>query len=88
MSGEVPASPESPQAAPGDSVPNAPAAVPSQFGPGSQIVGYRLLEQIGRGGMAVVYRARAWLRNWPGTRLSGTALPGNVGPPPPSIIRA
>ena len=59
MSGEVPASPESSQAAPGGSAPalGAPAAVPGQFGPGSQIVGYRLLEQIGRGGMAVVYRA-------------------------------
>ena len=59
MSGEVPASPESSQAAPGGSASalGAPAAVPGQFGPGSQIVGYRLLEQIGRGGMAVVYRA-------------------------------
>ena len=31
--------------------------MPGQFGPGSQIAGYRLVEQIGRGGMAVVYRA-------------------------------
>lgn len=30
----------------------------SDFEPGSQIAGYRLVEQIGRGGMAVVYRAR------------------------------
>ena len=59
MSGEVPASPESSQAAPGEPAParGAPATVPGQFGPGSQIVGYRLLEQIGRGGMAVVYRS-------------------------------
>jgi serine/threonine protein kinase len=28
------------------------------FGPGSQLAGYQLGEQIGRGGMAVVYRAR------------------------------
>jgi serine/threonine-protein kinase len=30
----------------------------SDFAPGSQIAGYQLVEQIGRGGMAVVYRAR------------------------------
>ena len=29
----------------------------SEFAIGSQIAGYRLEEQIGRGGMAVVYRA-------------------------------
>ena len=29
----------------------------SEFAPGSQIAGYRVEEQIGRGGMAVVYRA-------------------------------
>jgi serine/threonine-protein kinase len=31
--------------------------VPGQFAVGSQIAGYRVMEQIGRGGMAVVYRA-------------------------------
>ena len=30
---------------------------PGGFAPGSQIAGYRLLEQIGQGGMAVVFRA-------------------------------
>jgi DNA-binding beta-propeller fold protein YncE len=30
---------------------------PGEFGPGSHVAGYRLDEQIGRGGMAVVYRA-------------------------------
>ncbi len=59
MSGEVPASPESSQAAPGESAPSLDvlAAVPGQFAVGAQIAGYRLMEQIGRGGMAVVYRA-------------------------------
>jgi DNA-binding beta-propeller fold protein YncE/tRNA A-37 threonylcarbamoyl transferase component Bud32 len=33
------------------------SAGPGGFGPGSHIAGYRLDEQIGRGGMAVVYRA-------------------------------
>src|SRR5580692_948244 len=32
-------------------------AVPGGFGPGSRIAGYRLEEQIGQGGMAVVFRA-------------------------------
>src|SRR5215470_16650643 len=32
-------------------------AAPAGFGPGSRIAGYRLEEQIGAGGMAVVYRA-------------------------------
>ncbi|MBO0810331.1 MAG: serine/threonine protein kinase, partial [Actinobacteria bacterium] len=31
--------------------------VPGSFGPGSRVAGYRLDEEIGRGGMAVVYRA-------------------------------
>jgi serine/threonine-protein kinase len=30
---------------------------PGDFGVGSHVAGYRLDEQIGRGGMAVVYRA-------------------------------
>ena len=59
MSGEVPASPEGAPVRPGESPSSlgAPAAGPGQFGVGSQIAGYRLMEQIGRGGMAVVYRA-------------------------------
>jgi serine/threonine protein kinase len=59
VSGEVPASPESAPAAPGESVlpMGASAVVPGQLAAGSQIAGYRLMEQIGRGGMAVVYRA-------------------------------
>lgn len=31
--------------------------VPALFGPGSRIAGYLIEEQIGQGGMAVVYRA-------------------------------
>ena len=59
MSGEVPASPESAPVTPGEPVSalDARAAVPGQFAAGSQVAGYRLMEQIGRGGMAVVYRA-------------------------------
>jgi serine/threonine protein kinase len=59
VSGEVPASPESSQAAPGEYAPSPDvlAAVPGQFAVGTQIASYRLMEQIGRGGMAVVYRA-------------------------------
>jgi hypothetical protein len=34
------------------------AEVVTGFGPGSQIAGYRLEEQVGQGGMAVVFRAR------------------------------
>ena len=59
MSGEVPASPESAPVRPRDSISSldAPAAGPGPFAAGSQVAGYRLMEQIGRGGMAVVYRA-------------------------------
>jgi len=35
----------------------APTQAPADVGPGDQIAGYRLEEQIGQGGMAVVYRA-------------------------------
>jgi len=34
-----------------------PPSAPGEFQIGSQVAGYRLVEQIGRGGMAVVYRA-------------------------------
>ncbi|HEY1620290.1 MAG TPA: protein kinase [Streptosporangiaceae bacterium] len=34
-----------------------PRGVPGEFAQGSQVAGYRLEEQIGRGGMAVVFRA-------------------------------
>jgi serine/threonine protein kinase len=59
VSGEVPSAPENSPARPGElPVPAGdPPAVPGQFAIGSQIAGYRLMEQIGRGGMAVVYRA-------------------------------
>ena len=59
MSGEVPSAPENSPAVPAElpvRADDAPA-VPGQLAAGSQIAGYRLMEQIGRGGMAVVYRA-------------------------------
>src|ERR1017187_3228137 len=59
VSGEVPSAPENSPARPGElPVPAGDTpAVPGQFAVGSQIAGYRVMEQIGRGGMAVVYRA-------------------------------
>ncbi len=59
MSGEVPSAPDN-SAAHSAELPGRDgdaAAGPGQLAAGSQIAGYRLMEQIGRGGMAVVYRA-------------------------------
>jgi hypothetical protein len=43
---------------PGQESPDAAAGLPSGFSAGSLVAGYRLQEQVGAGGMAVVFRAR------------------------------
>src|SRR5215469_6580658 len=41
----------------GAQIPGTPAGMPIGVGPGSLVAGYRLEEQVGAGGMAVVFRA-------------------------------